>query len=182
MKHRAPRTGPSLLLRLRRCGLAFLVAGVMPLHAAPPGELEAKIKAAYVFHIIKFVDWPNLPADTLHLCVAGSDGVTLLLGDLAGKQIKDRALKVDNDGSFDPSQCQVLYLGRPDRRWPELQARLRGQAVLTVSDQDGFARGGGIVGLYPEGGKIKLEINPDAARSANLRISAKLLELARTVP
>ncbi len=29
---------------------------------------------------------------------------------------------------------------------------------------------------------IKLEINPDAARSANLRISAKLLELARTVP
>ena len=122
MKHRAPRTGPSLLLRLRRCGLAFLVAGVMPLHAAPPGELEAKIKAAYVFHIIKFVDWPNLPADTLHLCVAGSDGVTLLLGDLAGKQIKDRALKVDNDGSFDPSQCQVLYLGRPDRRWPELQA------------------------------------------------------------
>ncbi len=54
--------------------------------------------------------------------------------------------------------------------------------MLTVSDQDGFARGGGIVGLYPEGGKIKLEINPDAARSANLRISAKLLELARTVP
>jgi hypothetical protein len=112
----------------------------------------------------------------------GNDSVTLLLADLAGKQVKDRPLKIDSDGSFDPAQCQVLYVGRPDRRWPELQARLRGQAVLTVSDQDGFARGGGIVGLYPEGGKIKLEINPDAARSANLRISAKLLELARTVP
>lgn len=182
MKHRAPRTRPALLRRLYRCGLATLAAACLTPVQAAPGELEAKIKAAYVFHIIKFVDWPSLPADALHLCVAGNDSVTLLLTDLTGKQIKDRPLRIDNDGSFDPAQCQVLYVGRPERRWPELQARLRGQAVLTVSDQDGFARGGGMVGLYPEGGKIKLEINPDAARSANLRISAKLLELARTVP
>lgn len=177
MKRRTPRL-PLLL----RCILAVLAtASLSPAHAAP-GELEAKIKAAYVFHIIKFVDWPSLPADALQLCVAGNDGVTQLLVDLAGKQVKDRPLKIDSDGSFEPAQCQVLYVGRPEKRWAELQARLRGQAVLTVSDQDGFARGGGIVGLYPEGGKIKLEINPDAARSANLRISAKLLELARTVP
>lgn len=182
MKPGTQRPSRSPLQRLRGWGAVLLVAGVMPIHAAPPSELESKIKAAYVFHIIKFVDWPSLPADALRLCVTGSDGVTLLLNDLAGKQIKDRALRVDSDGSLDPAQCQVLYVGRPERRWPELQARLRGQAVLTVSDQDGFARGGGIVGLYPEGGKIKLEINPDAARSANLRISAKLLELARTVP
>ena len=182
MKRRAPRPRPPLLNGLLRCALAVLAAAsLVPAHAAP-GELEAKIKAAYVFHIIKFVDWPSLPADTLHLCVAGNDSVTLLLADLAGKQVKDRILRIDSDANFDPAQCQVLYVGRPERRWPELQARLRGQAVLTVSDQDGFARSGGIVGLYPEGGKIKLEINPDAARSANLRISAKLLELARTVP
>ena len=182
MKRRAPRLRPPLLRGLLQCGLAALAAvGPTPAQATS-GELEAKIKAAYVFHIIKFVDWPSLPTDALHLCVAGNDGVTLLLADLAGKQVKDRPLRIDNDGSFEPAQCQVLYVGRPERRWPELQARLRGQAVLTVSDQEGFARGGGIVGLYPEGGKIKLEINPDAARSANLRISAKLLELARTVP
>jgi hypothetical protein len=53
---------------------------------------------------------------------------------------------------------------------------------LTVGDADNFAYQGGIVGFYVEAGRIKLEINPDAARAAKLRISAKLLEVARTIP
>ena len=44
-----------------------------PPGVAAPGDLEAKIKAAYVFHVIKFVDWPTLPNDAVNLCVSGSD-------------------------------------------------------------------------------------------------------------
>ena len=182
----SPAPGPNAFAASGRYVLRlFAVCAAIvlsPPGVAAPGDLEAKIKAAYVFHVIKFVDWPTLPNDAVNLCVSGSDGVTVLLSDLAGKQVKDRTLKVDTDGNFDPSQCQVLFVGRSDRRWQDIVARVRSFNVLTISDQEGFARGGGIVGLYPDGGKIRLEINPDAARSANLRISAKLLELARTVP
>lgn len=168
---------------LRACVPLLLAAGLMafaPL--ARPAELEAKVKAAYVFHVIKFVDWPALPGDALTLCINGSDAVSALLGDLAGKPVKDRPLRILASLPADAAQCQVLYVGGPERRWAELQPRLRGHSVLTLSDQDGFARNGGIVGFYPEAGRIRLEINPEAARQANLRISAKLLELARTVP
>ena len=103
MKRRAPRPRPRLLIR---CALAVLAAAsLVPAHAAP-GELEAKIKAAYVFHIMKFVDWPSLPTDALHLCVAGNDSVTLLLADLAGKQVKDRSLKIDSDGKIGRASCR----------------------------------------------------------------------------
>ncbi len=176
----------SALRRLRLVPLVrrlLVCAAALPLMAfSAPGELEAKIKAAYVFHVIKFVDWPNLPVDALRLCVSGSDPVGALLGELATRQVKDRPLRVDIDNGFDPAQCQVLFVGRGERRWAELQTRLRGGSVLTISDQDGFARVGGVVGFYSDGGRIRLEINPDAARNANLRISAKLLEVARTVP
>jgi hypothetical protein len=37
------------------------------------------------------------------------------------------------------------------------------------------------VGFYREAGRIKLEIDPEAARRAGLRISGKLMELARPV-
>jgi hypothetical protein len=144
--------------------------------------LKPKSRPPISIHLTKFVDWPALPPNEVRICILGSEAVGSMMGDIANRMVRNRPLKIEVDAVPDPAQCQVLFIGRSEKRLSELVKRLHGANVLTVSDQDGFARGGGIVGLYPEGGKIKLEINPDAARSANLRISAKLLELARTVP
>lgn len=176
----APAPRPHRLLPSLGGLLALLlVLAHAPVHAA--GELEAKIKAAYVFHVLKFVEWPGAAAEPLRLCVTGTDAVAQLLAELNGKQIKDRPLRVDLAPGADLSGCHALFIGRSERRWQDTLARLRGGGVLTVSDADGFAAGGGIVGFLSENGRIKLDINPEAARQANLKISAKLLELARTV-
>lgn len=174
----------------RRCGarrrlvplLALLLAATATAIPAVESDIEAKVKAAYLYHLTKFVDWPVLPANEVRICVLGSDAVGGMMTDLSNRQVRDRPLKVEVDTLTDPAQCQVLFIGRGDKRLPEILKRVRGVGVLTVSDIDDFARHGGIVGFYVESGKIKLEINPEAARVANLRISAKLLELARTVP
>ena len=171
---RSPRS-PSVLGWLLGLLLAFTH---MPGQAA--GELEAKIKAAYVFHVLKFVDWPQAGNEPLRLCVTGTDAVAQLLTELSGKQIKDRSLRVDTDPGSDLFTCNALFIGRSERRWHDILGRLRG-SILTISDVDGFAAAGGIVGFFSDSGRIKLDINPDAARQANLKISAKLLELARTV-
>lgn len=144
-------------------------------------DLEAKVKAAYLFHLTKFIDWPRLPADSLRICVVGNDPVGRLLGELSNRQVKERPLKIEVNTSIDLALCQVLFVSRSEKKWGDLLEKMDGQSVLTVSDLDDFARHGGIVGFYSEGGKIKLEINPAAARHANLRISSKLMELARTV-
>lgn len=158
------------------------VVGVLAFLSRPvwsAGELETKVKAAYVYHVLKFVEWPQA-GDNLRLCVVGTDAVATLLPELNGKQIKDRALRVDAD-TADLGGCNAVFIGRSERRWRELVARQRA-ALLTISDVDGFAGTGGMVGFYLDGGRIKLDINPEAARQANLKISAKLLEVARTVP
>ncbi len=161
-------------------GLLLLVCGFLhPLSGGAATDLEAKVKAAYLFHLIKFVDWPVLPADNFRVCIHGSDAVANLLAELSNRPIRDRPLSVERDA--DPARCQVLFIGPGEQDLPELLARSRRSGVLTVSDQSGFARSGGIVGFYKDAGKIKLEINPEAARVANLRISAKLMELARPV-
>ncbi|MBU4150618.1 MAG: YfiR family protein [Gammaproteobacteria bacterium] len=145
-------------------------------------ELEDKVKAAYLFHLVKFVDWPGLPPDELRICVYGSKSMADLMGELSNRKVKERTLKIDANDPSDPSRCQVVFIGRTEKRWHSLLEKTAGLPILTVSDHDGFARRGGMVGFYADGGKIRLEINPGVTHKANLRLSSKLLELARTVP
>jgi hypothetical protein len=145
-------------------------------------DLEAKVKAAYLYNLTKFVEWPVLPANEMRICVLGSDAVGGMMGELANRKVHDLPLRVEVDVVADPTQCQVLFIGRNEKRIPEILKRVRGSGVLTVSDMDEFARHGGMVGFYVESGKVKLEINPDNVHVANLRVSAKLLDLARMVP
>ena len=151
-----------------------------PIHAAE-NDLEAKVKAAYLYHLTKFVDWPALPANEVRLCVLGSEAVGGLMRELSNRKVGERHLRIEVDNLSDPAQCQVLFIGRADKRLPDILKRVRGASVLTVSDLDDFARHGGVVGFYSEAGKIKLEIGLESARAGNLRISSKLLEVARTV-
>ena len=162
--------------------LVWVLSLVLPATAQADSVLEAKVKAAYLFHLTKFVDWPNLPPDALHICVLGNDPVGGMLLELSDRQVKEHELKIDVNVPGDPALCQVLFISRSEKKWGEILARVRGASVLTVSDHEDFAQGGGVVGFYSESGKIKLEINPAAARKANLKISAKLMEMARTAP
>ena len=66
-------------------------------------------------------------------------------------------------------------------RLASVLAALPREGVLTVGDSDAFARQGGVIGFIIERGKVRLEINRAAARAANLRIRAQLLEVARLV-
>jgi hypothetical protein len=167
-------------LRRKRVLLPALLALAAPsVHA---DDIEAKVEAAYLYHLTKFVDWPSLPANEFRICVIGADAVGGMMRDLSGRQVRDHRLKIEVDTLSDPALCQVLFIGRADKRLSELLKLVRGAGVLTVSDLADFARRGGMVGFYVEAGRIKLEINPEAARAAKLRISAKLLEVARTVP
>jgi hypothetical protein len=58
---------------------------------------------------------------------------------------------------------------------------LKGTGILTIGDFEGFAEQGGAFNFYLEEGKVRFEINDCAARRENLKISSKLLRLARIV-
>jgi hypothetical protein len=76
----------------------------------------------------------------------------------------------------------VLFVGRSElAHLPRILQQIRGTGVLTVSDIEDFARKGGIVGFFNQGGRVRLEINAVLARQAGLKLSAKLLEISRIV-
>ncbi len=53
--------------------------------------------------------------------------------------------------------------------------------VLTVSDIDGFAEQGGIIGLSLNGERVEFTVNLRAARQAGIKLNSQLLRLGRVV-
>ena len=58
---------------------------------------------------------------------------------------------------------------------------LKGSSTLTVGETEGFAEQGGIINLTVEENKVHFEVNPLAAERAGLKISSKLLNIAKIV-
>jgi hypothetical protein len=78
----------------------------------------------------------------------------------------------------EPSGCDVLFVPAGVPAAPLLHdARTR--PILTVGESETFLRAGGIVNFFMDDGKVRFEINQDAASRAQLRISSRLLRLAR---
>jgi hypothetical protein len=53
--------------------------------------------------------------------------------------------------------------------------------ILTVGEANQFVENGGAIGFCTEDNKIRFEVNLDTAEKARLKISAKLLAVAKTV-
>lgn len=142
--------------------------------------LETKIKAAYLYNFSKFVEWPQNTGKPVKICVLGDVGVSKMLEELATKQGEKKEFSIQTISKSQPDTCDILYLSGSDREVQNTLDLVKERDILTVSDNDGFHEQGGIVTLIPDNGKIRFSINIAAVKKTNLKISSKLLELAKT--
>ena len=168
----------------------FLCFGTLLLGAsavlASQSVTQATLKAAFLFNFAKFVEWPvdQSHAGPLTVCVLDDAAVEDSLAQLVnGPPAASRSmslLKAARSRSL--RLCHVLYLGDPDPgRAVATLDEVKGAPILTIGDGDQFARGGGMIGLFIEDGRMRFAINPDAAQRAGLRLSSRLLSLAKIV-
>lgn len=172
------------LLMRRLVAIVVLLMCASGISAQKVGD-EATLKAALLFNFAKFIEWPALPAGApVVLCVVGDNPVMSALDEVVtGQQAAGRKLQVikPRDGAA-WSACQMLFIaGTEVGRSSIALDRLRQRPVLTVSDGNAFARTGGIIEFYREGDRMRFAINAVAAERAGVRISSRLLDLAKIV-
>jgi hypothetical protein len=165
------------MLRLT-CACALLLT-LTPARAAPT---EYELKAAFIYQIAKFVEWPSSVAP-LRLCVLGGNPFGPALESIRGKPVNGRRMEVSLlDTDADTRECNMLFIAAPaERNIERIAAISRGSGVLTIGDTEGFAQRGAIVNFFLENGKVRFEINREASRRAGLKISSQLLKLARII-
>jgi len=166
----------------------LVVTGVAPRAAAGPPSAAA-VKAVFLYKIAKFVDWPTAtfatPDAPLTLCVVGEDPFGPYLDALAGRRVRGRRVAVRRLRRLTDTgnRCNLLFVSPSEEgSLADLLAHTRGRPLLTVSDIDGFAEAGGIVGLSTRDRRLHFAINTATARGAGLRIAPQLLSLATIIP
>jgi hypothetical protein len=151
------------------------------------GSPESALKAAFLYNFVKFAGWPRVtapPDSALKLCVLGDEAVGIALEQtVKDRQVDGHALTVASVKVEDPlGSCHVLYVTGLDRRSSvRLLERVKAAPVFTVSDLDMFAALGGVAQLFVENGKMRFALNPASAQRAGIRLSSKLLALAKVV-
>jgi hypothetical protein len=144
---------------------------------------ERDIKAAFVFNLTKYVEWPH-PGGQLVIGFVGEGPMgTSLERLLDGKSSESRLIHVVlSPGDDNLEQCDVLYIGDASpSRVREILERVRNKSVLTVSDTESFPRDGGMVALVRSRQQVQIQINLEAVRSSGLKISSRVLNLATIV-
>jgi len=151
-------------------------------------QSEDQVKAAFLFNFARYVEWPDAsfdgPADALRICMVGEDRFADVVSSIvSGKRVEDRPVAVDALAGLEgAASCHILYVAESFAAPASaIAARLRGSSVFTVSDRAGFAARGGIANFIRSENKIRFEINPGAAKQAGLKVSSRLLRLAKLV-
>lgn len=164
-----------------------VILSMMPVRPAWAGDLETKVKAAYIYNFTKFVDWPEdkgAGSEPFRICVVGTDPIRTMLGELSNREVKGRPLRIQRvkDLSGLPP-CHLLFISRSEeQQLPLILQRLQGTRTLTVSDIPQFSQRGGMISFITEKERVKIEISQRTVRQSGLKVSAKLLEIARVVP
>lgn len=142
------------------------------------------MKAAFLYKFGNFVDVPLAVGMPFTVTVLGDDPFGDALDAMVqGKSIEGRPVQVRRTRTIEEAaRSSIVFISASEKpRLREILAALRNSKTLTVSDVDGFAAAGGMIGFVFEQSRIRFEINPGAAEQAGIRINAKLLNLARIV-
>lgn len=166
---------------------ALLTPGVAAQAGSPPTDSRI-IKADMLYNFAKFVKWPDSSFQNtqgqLVFTILGEDPLaealasTLSTRSVNGHPVFVRLVRrvADTAGS------QVVYIAMSEAaRAPEVLHLVQGSPALTVADSSGFVERGGMVDFSDATDHVQFEINQTRVERAGLKISAKLLALARVV-
>ncbi len=163
---------------------ALLLVLLLPALLLPGRALssEDELKVLVVYNFLKFVDWPA-SQKSLTLGTLGTDPLGRSLSSLNGRKVGDRVISVKQSRNLGEARAvNCLYIG--PSKLGELDSILTAvgkSPVLTVSDIPGFAERGGALGLFRDADHIRFAANLKAVRNSGLKVSSRLLSLAKIV-
>jgi hypothetical protein len=184
--------------------IGFTVPAAWPNMAVCAEYSEHQIKAAFLFNFVQFTDWPKGKISEPNAIIIG------LLGEhqfgnafdpVKDKSVRDKRLIIRNLGGFRRSftqdeagklelaryieqlrKCHLLFICEAERdNFKAILDAVKGYGVLTVGETSDFLNYGGIITFIPGTPKSVFEVNLNTCEREGLKISSKVLRLARKV-
>jgi hypothetical protein len=187
-RHFTARVLGALALAL---ALALLLLSTRAMAIAAPVELQAtenRVKAAFVYKFGDYIEWPpeafDAPDSPLVIGVVGADALADELARIAqGHPIGGRRVAIKKLRYGDPlSGLHVVFIGRSDmRRVTAAIAASKGRPALTITETADGLKLGSVINFVVVSNKVRFDVALPPAEASRLKISSRLLAVARTV-
>jgi hypothetical protein len=176
---------------LRAAALGWLFGLMTPALAlaqnAAIAASEQSIKAAYLFKLPAYVDWPpgrfEEPNSAFTIGVLGADDVATELASLtAGRTVNGRPLAIRRLSQDDLLEgVDVLFFsGAAFRSTERIATDAATHAILTVTDSPGGSQDS-VISFVTVNGRLRFEVRLGAAQRNGLRLHSGLLGVAARV-
>jgi len=148
---------------------------------------EADVKAAFLFKFAGYVEWPASYFPTTEapivIGVSSSDEVASSLEALVpGRNINGRPVIVKRLRAGEvPQAVHIVFFGRSERNLRAAIRTSQQQGALVVTELDRALEQGAAINFVPVEDRIGFEVSLDSAERSGLRISARMLGVARRV-
>ncbi len=166
----------------------MLTCSVTSVSAQTPPVTETQVKAIFLFNFTQFVEWPAHAFSTTDtpfvIGILGKNPFGTYLDEIvSGEKKNGRPMVVHRfSNAEEVKDCHILFVNLAKTDVPEaILEPLKGKSLLIVSDSENLIHHGGMIRFMNVNRKIRFQINPNAAKAADLTISSKLLNLAEIV-
>lgn len=159
-------------------------------HAADRAFDEYQVKSVFLYRLTLFITWPGeaftAPDQPFVIGIVGEDPFGQHIDRVVkNERYRTRPILVRRYRTIEEvkkAPSHVLFINQAlKQKWPQLKQSIGAHPTLTVSDMEAFGQLGGMINIKTQINKIKIEVNPDEARKAGLKISSKLLKVSRNV-
>jgi hypothetical protein len=167
---------------MKQLGIVLaLLACTSPLQAQDlPPTLEYRVKAVFILNFVRYVEWPPeaLGSGPVNICVAGHNPFgNALVETVQGETVGPRTIAVRVILEPEPG-CHVIFVAAGAATGAYLRAS-RQMPILTIGESADFISQGGMINFVLDGANVRFVIDQQAIERANLRVSSRLMRLAR---
>ena len=149
--------------------------------------LERSVKAAFVFKFAGFVDWPAeaLPPDApIRIGVMGEETIVQEITEAASSRTVEgrRVLAKRIEPGDTLEGVHILFMRDPAFRKLANQIEgLKPDPMLIVTESPDALESGSIVNFAVDDGRVRFDLSIEAAEQRGLRLSSRLITVARRV-
>jgi hypothetical protein len=156
--------------------------------AQDAGQLESRVKAAFLYKFAGYVNWPAtvfVRSETpITIAVIGADGLAAELEQaVVGRTVNDRMVVVKRIKPGDSlAGVHVLFVGKSESgRLPQMLKDAQARSILTVTESEGALRQGSVINFIVAEQRVRFEISLDSAEKSSLKVNSRLLAVAQQV-
>lgn len=146
-----------------------------------------RLRAAFLYNFSQFIEWPTEafpePTASFKICVLGANRFGSALQPLEKRSVRGHPIVVLNTASYSAARsCHILYVSDSGvSGGKNAISALEHVPVLTVTEAEDSKSISAGIGFVEQGGRLRWVINLRMLKQLNLKVSAKLIEIAVAV-